>query len=302
MESLNQNFNINNLEQLSGVKAHTIRIWERRYSILFPKRTENNMRIYDIGDLKKILNVSLLNEQGYKISRIAKLSDDEMAKMVKEVNGTESSKNRAINTFKVAIINFDPLLIHRAFEDLAKTITPSQIFHEIFMPLLNGNGILKHTISKNPVYLHFLVPILKEKLYLNMKLLEKEQRISNEKLYVLFLPESEIDELGLLLLNYELRLRKQRTIFLSPGLSMKDLQKIVEIHANPVFVSYLTVSPQEILEFVREFESEISRGSNKELLLFGTKVHSLDPTRLTPNIKFFKTIPEFVSSLDFKLN
>lgn len=300
MGLLIQNFNINDLEQLSGVKAHTIRIWEKRYSILFPERTETNIRIYNIGDLQKILNISLLNNQGYKISRIAKLSDDEIAKMVKEVVGSESSRNRALNTFKVAMINLDQSLIHRTFEDLAKSRTFSQIFYEIFMPLLDEIGILWQTNSINPVHEHFLVSFLKEKLYLNIALLEKEQGFSNKNLYVLFLPEFENCDLRLLFLNYELKLRKHRTIFLSAGLPMKDLQSLMEIHSDPVFISYLTVAPKEICQFLREFESEISRGSNKELLLFGAKVLSLNQARQPSNIKFFKCISEFVGGLDLK--
>ncbi len=280
MESINQNFNINNLEQLSGVKAHTIRILVKRYSILYPKRTDTNTRIYDIGDLEKILNVSFLNNQGYKISRIAKFSDAEIIKMVQEVNGTESKKNRAINTFKIAIVNFDPSLFHRTFDDLAKSLSLSQIFLEIFIPLLNEIGILWQTISINPVHLNFLSGILKEKLYMNIALEDKKLSISKEKLYVLFLPENEIDELGILFINYELRLRNQRTIFISPGLAMKELHKLVEIHSSPVFVSYLNETQGEILEFVREFESEISRGSSQELLLVGTNVQFFNPMQL----------------------
>ena len=78
MELIKQNFSIKDLENLSGIKAHTIRIWEKRYSILNPDRTSTNIRTYDSSNLQKILNVAFLNEHGYKISRISKLSDEEL--------------------------------------------------------------------------------------------------------------------------------------------------------------------------------------------------------------------------------
>lgn len=302
MKSLEQNYNINDLEQLSGIKAHTIRIWEKRYSILFPKRTNTNMRIYCARDLQKILNISLLKNQGYKISRIAKLSEEEIVKMVQDVGGSEISTGRAINTFKVAMFKFDQSLFHRTFEDLAENRTFSQIFHEILLPLLDEISVLWQTNAINPVHKHFLAGLLREKLYLNIGLQDNEQDLSNNELYVLFFPENEIHELRLLYLNYELKLRKQRTIFLSPGLPMKDLQNFLEVHTNPVFVSYLSVAPNRIGEFLKEFESEVCRGSGQELLLFGEKVESLDTTRQTANIKTFKSISEFVGGLDLRRN
>lgn len=296
METTNQDFNISNLEQISGVKAHTIRIWERRYSILSPKRTISNSRIYDIEDLKKILNLSLLNNQGYKISRLAKLSDDEMVKMVQEVDGMESLKKRAINNLKVAVINFDTSLFHQAYEDLAKIITPSQIFQEIFIPLMEKKGILWSTIPKDPVRLNFLFTVLKGKLYQHLALLENEEGWFNEALYILFLPKSEIDELGLLFLNYELKLRNLRTILLTSGPPMRDLDILMERHTNAIFVSYLgTKSKNETLEFLEEFEREISRGCHKQLLLCGAPVAQAG---LPPNIKIFESITEIVVALD----
>lgn len=302
MEDIEQNFNINDLVQLSGVKAHTIRMWEKRYSIFFPKRTDTNIRIYDIGDLQRILNIALLNDQGYKISRIAKFSDEEIKKMVQEVDGSKSSKIRAINNFKVAIINLDQSLINGTFEELAINRTFSQIFHEIVMPLLDEIRILRQTNSINSIHENFLAGLLKEKLYRNIAMLEKEQEISNKNLYVLFLPEYVNHELELLYLNYELKLRKQRTIFFSHGLPLKDFRILMKIHSNPVFVSYLTVASHGIAEFLKEFESEICRGSGKELLLFGTKEDSLNTSKPASNIKIFKSIAEFVGGLDLRKN
>lgn len=188
MEHLNQYFKINDLEYLSGIKAHTIRSWEKRFLILFPKRTKTNIRIYDVQDLLKIMNISLLNDYGYKISRIAKLSEEEIAKMVQQsiVNESSRSKSRVMNTFIVALYNLDQTLIHRTCEDLSKTRTFSQIINDIFVPLLDKIRNLREKKLINTVHEHFFVGLIKEKLYLKIALLEKKQVTSNKELYILF--------------------------------------------------------------------------------------------------------------------
>ena len=132
MENVKQNFSIKDLEHLSGIKAHTIRIWEKRYNILSPERTDTNIRTYDLENLQKILNVTFLNEHGYKISRIAKLTDVEISTMVKNVAASASVKNRAINSFKIAMINFDQVLFNKTYNMLIEKKEFREIFLEIF--------------------------------------------------------------------------------------------------------------------------------------------------------------------------
>tara|TARA_R100000935_G_C2824129_1_gene161366 strand:- start:526 stop:1422 length:897 start_codon:yes stop_codon:yes gene_type:complete len=298
MEHIKQNFSIKDLEHLSGVKAHTIRIWEKRYNILTPERTDTNIRTYDVGNLQKILNITFLNENGYKISRIAKLSDPEIAKMVKEVAASSSQQSRAINSFKMAMINFDQDLFNKTYNSLLQNKSFQKIFHEIFIPLLEEIGLLWQTDTINPVHEHFLVGLMKQKLYLNIAQLENEGGYSDNNLYVLFLPENEIHDLGILYLNYELNLNKRKTIYLGPSMPIKDMKYLLEIHPNPKFISYLTIAPREISEFLEEFDRELCQDGTKELSLFGARIQSLDPSKQASNIKLYKSITEFSNSLE----
>ena len=298
MEHIKQNFSIKDLEHLSGVKAHTIRIWEKRYNILTPERTDTNIRTYDVCSLQKILNVTFLNDHGYKISRIAKLSDPEILKMVKEVAASTSVQSRAINSFKIAMINFDQALFNKTYISLLETKTFQKIFHEVFIPLLDEIGLLWQTDTINPVHEHFLVGLIKQKLYLNIAQLENEGNYRDESLYVLFLPENEIHDLGVLYLNYELNLNQRKTIYLGPSMPIKDMKYLLEIHSNPKFISYLTIAPKEIPEFIEEFEKELCVDSLKELNLFGARIQSLDPSRQPPHVKLYKSITEFSSTLE----
>lgn len=297
MEHIKQNFSIKDLEHLSGIKAHTIRIWEKRYNILTPDRTDTNIRTYDISNLQKILNVTFLNEQGYKISRIAKLNNEEIGQMVKSVAASASEKNRAINSFKVSMINFDQPLFNKTYSALLETKSFREIFHEIIIPLLDEIGLLWQTDTINPVHEHFLVDLIKQKIYLNIAKLEENNQEKDEDLYVLFLPENEIHDLGILYLNYELNFHKKRTLFLGPSMPISNMKYILDIHPNPKFISYFTVTPKDIGDFLGEFEQELCTDSMKEINLFGARIQSLDPTKYPQHVKIYKSITEFVNHL-----
>lgn len=298
MEFIKQHFSIKDLEHLTGVKAHTIRIWEKRYNILQPQRTDTNIRTYDIGDLQKILNVTFLNSHGYKISRISKLNSEEVISLVKDVAASSSVQNRALNSFKISMLNFDKVLFEETYRDLNESMDFRAIFHQIFLPLLDQIGILWQTAAINPVHEHFLAALVKQKLYENIAMLQNEQDQQEDDLFVLFLPENEIHDLGLLFLNYELNYHKRKTIFLGPSLPLNNMKYLLEIHPNPRFISYLTVTPREVSEFIEEFEKELCQDVKRELNLFGARIQSLDPTRQPPHIKIYKSIPEFVNDLE----
>ncbi len=298
MELIKQNFSIKDLEHLSGVKAHTIRIWEKRYNILNPDRTDTNIRTYDISNLQKILNVTFLTDHGYKISRIAKLKEEDINTMVKDVAASTSPKIRAVNAFKLSMINFDKALFDQTYNSLLETKSFRKIFYEIFLPLLDEIGLLWQTDTLNPVHEHFLVGLIKEKIYLNIALLGNNDDHLEKSLYILFLPENEIHDLGLLFLNYELNFNKRKTIYLGPSLPLKDMKYIVEVYPDLKFVSYLTTAPREISEFIKEFETELCKNSLKELNLFGARIQPMDPSKQPSHIKVYKSITEFTNSLE----
>lgn len=297
MEYIKQNFSIKDLEHLSGIKAHTIRIWEKRYNILTPNRTDTNIRTYDICNLQKILNVTFLNSHGYKISRIAKLSEQEIKSMVKNVAASSSEENRAIASFKIAMINFDQVLFNNTYNKLLELRNFREIFLNTVLPLLDEIGVLWQTDTINPVHEHFLTGLIKQKLYLNIALLDNERTYSDKELYVLFLPQNEIHDLGLLFLNYELNYLKKRTIYLGPSMPIEDIKYILEIHPNPKFLSYLTILPTNLDEFLFEFDKQLCSEKKRELNLFGARIQSADPAKQDENIHIYKTITDFVNNI-----
>ena len=142
-------FNIKDLENLSGVKAHTIRIWEKRYKLLKPKRTDTNIRYYDNEDLQRILNVALLNSNGVKISKIADLNDQDLLVAVREFMVRNEKSDYAINSFKLSMMNFDHQLFDQTYHQLLSKKSFREIFIDVFVELLEQIGLLLTSLSKN---------------------------------------------------------------------------------------------------------------------------------------------------------
>lgn len=297
METTKQNFSIKDLEYLSGVKAHTIRMWEKRYKVLAPVRSETNIRSYDLSCLQKILNVSFLSDYGYKISKIAKFSGERIAILVKEVAQGDSLHAKAINAFKISMINFDVSVFNKTYENLSRDLTFQSICHNYFLPLLDNMGFLCQDKMINPAHEQFLTGLIRQKLYLNIAILENEIIYQGDEWFILFLPENEIHDIGLLFLNFELQSLQRHTIYLGPSLPLSNMKYLLEIHPKLKFVSYLTHTQGELSKFLLEFEKVLCQESKRELNLFGSQLHFRDLSHLPSNIKVYKSIPEFSNSL-----
>ncbi|WP_041250114.1 MerR family transcriptional regulator [Christiangramia forsetii] len=300
MEHIKQNFSIKDLEHLSGIKAHTIRIWEKRYDILNPERTDTNIRSYSNENLQKLLNIAFLNSHGYKISRISKMEDKQINDLVNRISASSSEENRAKNSFKLAMMSFDDRLFQRTFNSLREKKTFREVFYDVFIPLLEEIGLLWQTDTIKPIHEHYIVELIKQKIYLNIADEKSEvPNVDDEKLYVLFLPDNEIHDVGILYLNYELLNSGKNAIYLGPSLPLNNMEYLMEIHKNIIFVSYLTISPvnTNIKEFIRDFEEKICHEKNHELYLFGQRIKELKETELSSNIKIYHSISEFVNTL-----
>ena len=165
-------FSIKDLENISGVKAHTIRIWEKRYNLLQPKRTETNIRHYDLHNLQKLLNISFLNNNGFKISKIAALDESELAPKTRELAFLGKSDSQAIVAFKLAMLNFDQALFYNTYNSLLEEKTFRQIFYDVFLPLLYDLGMLWQTNSITSSHEHFLTVHIKQKILIHIERLQ----------------------------------------------------------------------------------------------------------------------------------
>ncbi|MBS3738718.1 MerR family transcriptional regulator [Mesohalobacter halotolerans] len=299
MANIKQNFSIKDLESLSGIKAHTIRMWEKRYKVLEPKRTDTNIRTYGVSGLQKILNIAFLNENGYKISRISKMTDNEISELVKRITTSKSNYNRAVKSLKVAMMNFDQSLFLKTYDGLLEHNTFREIYNDVFIPLLTDIGMLWQAGTITPAHEQFISTLIKQKLFINIEKLQFEKPSKTDKVFVLFLPEEEIHDVGLFYTNYELLLHGYKVIFLGQSLPMEDLTYLSKLFDNTVFVSYLTIKPKNIDEYLERFTESICTGDKCEYWLLGRKAIEIieNDYTLPKRVRAFKNINELTLNL-----
>ena len=299
MNNIKVSFSIKDLENLTGIKAHTIRIWEKRYNLLSPNRSETNIRNYSITSFQKLLNISYLNNNGFKISKIASLKEEEIPIKVREIASRAKVEDHAINALKMAMINFDQVLFYNTYNNLIENKTFSDIFYAIFLPLLNEIGLLWQTNTITPAHEHFLSVHIKQKILLNIEKLQSLEPKPVSKSFVLFLPENEIHDIGLLFINYQLRSKGYHTIFLGESVPMESLTDVLGFFEEITFISYFTVSPEvdSILDYINKFNDLLLKKENTNLILLGSKLAEMDMSKLPKKVNTFTSIESLVKNL-----
>lgn len=299
MNNVKNVFSIKDLENLSGIKAHTIRIWEKRYNILEPMRTDTNIRLYDLRNLQKLLNIVLLHDYGYKISRIAKYSEKEIPEVVITIISEKSAKSHAIASFKMAMINFDQALFFKTYDSLLSEKSFREVFFEVFIPLMNEIGLLWQAETITPAHEHFISYLIKQKLLTNTEKLQVLEPRYHDRVYILYLPYNEIHELGLMYLNFEILQHGYRSIYLGESIPLDNLKDLKNYFDNITFVTYMTVEPNkdEINSYINSLTDEFLNDSETELWLIGRMVNYINEKNITPKTKIFKSISDLIIKL-----
>ncbi len=299
MNNIKEQFTIKDLESLSGVKAHTIRIWEKRYNLLLPSRTDTNIRLYDLNSLQKLLNISLLNSNGYKISKIAELPEDKIPSIVRELISKKGVDHFSINSFKLAMLNFDQKLFDQTYNQLLAQKTFREIFLDIFVKLLGDIGLLWQTNSIIPAHEHFISNLIKQKLHLHIEKLQSQIPEKSDKVFVLFLPVNEIHELALLYIHLELLVNGHHSIYLGQSVPLDNLNALKKLYNNIVFVSYFTVYPHEddFIEYMKDVDENLLRKSTDQFWVLGKRTTTLRDSLFQNIIKRFDNIPALIKNI-----
>lgn len=300
MNNVKKYFSIRDLENISGIKAHTIRIWEKRYNLLSPERTETNIRTYSLESLQKLLNVTMLYHNGYKISKIARIDAPDIPLVVKEIVAKSSIKNNAINAFKLAMINFDQSLFLSTYNSLTIEKSFREIFRDVFLPLLNELGLLWQTDTISPAHEHFVTGLIKQKIHANTDRIQHLEPTRTDKIFVPFLPENEIHDIGLLYVNYEIVLRGYKSIYLGQTTPMENLKDVMKYYDNIHFISYFTVEPtkEHIVKYVADFYQMAKEiNDTAKLWTLGRQNQYLDADKLPPCVRSFQSIEQIVEEL-----
>ncbi|MDL5513064.1 MerR family transcriptional regulator [Arenibacter sp. M-2] len=299
MNNVKSNFSIKDLENLSGIKAHTIRIWEKRYNLFQPNRTDTNIRCYDIENLQKLLNVTFLYNNGYKISKISQLGEDKIPGVVRNLVSDQSNNGHVLNSFKMAMMNFDQALFSKTYNGLLKEKSFREIFYDDFIPFLNEVGLLWQTDTITPSHEHFICALIKQKILVNTEKLQFSTPTNSSKTFVLYLPDNEIHELGLMFLNYEILSKGYHAIFLGQSIPIPCLKDLLPLYNNIVFVSYFTVQPhrENIMAYLKDFYDLLLKDTTSELWISGKMLQDINQKDLPKSIVAFSKIDHLVQSL-----
>ena len=296
MNNIKTVFTIKDLENISGIKAHTIRIWEKRYDLLQPNRTDTNIRYYSTDNMLKLLNVVLLNKNDFKISKIAKMTDEEILANARQVAYNVAVEDDAINAFKVSMFQFDKGLFNSTYNKLLHQRTFQQVFKEVFVPFLEQIGMLWHTKTIMPAHEHFISNLIIQKIQLNIENLE--QNVLGNRTYVLFLPDGEIHDIGLMYLNYELALRGYQTIYLGQSLPLDNLSYFFKADTTIRFITSMTVKPyDEDLEAYFKLIDKILEGTPHCLKAIGKRTEQVKLKDFKSNISLYPSVIEYLENL-----
>jgi len=281
-------FTIKDLENLSGIKAHTIRIWEQRYSFIKPERTDTNIRYYSNDELKKILNVALLNKYGYKISHIDKLSEAEIKERILSLTLPEALQERIVNELIQHMVDVDIDKLEMVLDKyiLAKGI--EKTITQLIFPFLERIGILWLTNNINPAQEHLVSNIIRQKLIVGINNIVTSVKIN--KTVLLFLPDGEYHELGLLFMNYLLKSRGVNTVYLGSSIPLKDVEYVVKLKKPDYLYSHLTTVGQSF-DFDKFIKNLVAKFPGIPSIISG-KLTCTYEKKITAPLNFKRSFPE----------
>ena len=275
MHSVAVKYSIKDLERLSGIKAHTIRIWEQRYQLLSPERSCGNIRYYKDHDLKFLLNISVLIRNGGKISHISKLSQQEICQKIQQLEDG-SSTDEFFQTQCCNLVSAMLDLNERNFDSAVTLSTEKFGFEQtmvnLFIPFLGKVGMMWRTGESNIIHEHFVTSLIRRKLSAAVDCLSLADKNATET-YLLFLPKDEYHDIGLLFADYILRFRGKRVIYLGQTVPIEDIINFTKTYRPQFLLTFFTAtySIDAICSYINKLSEAISPA---KLLLAGNPLHN----------------------------
>lgn len=266
-------FTIKDIENLSGIKAHTIRIWEQRYQIIRPKRKSTNHRIYDNDDLKRILRISYLYHCGFKISKIAQLSEEEIKKIALEMPHQDRFYEIHANQMMEAMIDFDQIRFEKIFHNLLLHIGFEQTITKVIYPYLERVGLLWMTGNIIPAQEHFASNLIRKKILVAIDGLKLPHASPSH--FLLFLPEGEFHEIPLLFAHYLLKRSGKMVTYLGCNVPLEDVKVFVGLKKVTHLYTHMVTNftKQVIHAYVQQLAEYFPA---QQIVLAGPQIHHLN--------------------------
>jgi len=293
-------YSIKDLERYSGIKAHTIRIWEQRYKLLTPKRTSTNIRYYDEEQLKYLLNVTLLLDNGYKISQVCKFTEDEFAEQLREVieSNVSSKKDQqlssSVNELVISMLDLDE---HRFEKVLSASLlgrTFEEVLKEVIYPFLKRIGVMWRTGEVSTAQEHFIYQLIRQKIIVAIDGVMMPPRDAEK--FLLFLPQSEFHDLLILLFTYILKVRGKQCIYLGMDIPFKDLQEVSKITRPDTLFTFIK-APASKLD-TQAYVYKLSESfPNKQILITGN-AYFMEELEYPDNVLLIPEIEDLLPILE----
>ncbi len=289
-------FTIKDISNLTGIKPHTIRIWEQRYDFIKPGRTDTNIRFYSGEELKLILNIALLNKNGYKISQISKMNEAVLNEKVTSLTSSDAKQQKIVNDLIQTMVDVDMIHFESILDKYINSFGVEKAILLIIFPFLEKIGMLWLTSNINPAQEHLVSNIIRQKILVGIEV--SKFKVTSDKQVCLFLPEGEYHELSLLFIAFLLKKKGLPVVYLGASIPLKDVEFIVNLKKPHYLYTHLTTAGQNF-----NFEKFISNVSKKfpgiEIIVSGILTNGY-MRKIPSNIRFKKSLTEvieFISGL-----
>lgn len=286
-------YSIKDIEKITGIKAHTIRIWEKRYGIVEPSRTLTNIRFYSDSDLRHLMNVAILNKYGFKISNIQSMSSSEITQSVVELTQQDIDNDHEVDNLVMAMIELDELRFDKIISSSIIKHGFEYTFENLLQKFLEKIGVLWQIGSVNPAQEHFISQLIRQKIILAID--GQHEHRNDCKTFLLFLPENEYHEIALLYMHYLIRKAGHSVIYLGQNVPLINLRNIFEVH--PIDYLLTSITSNMTTESISDFFTELSHLYGDKLILLGG--NSVDETEviMPSNVTFFNSLSGFYDFL-----
>ncbi|REK00682.1 MAG: MerR family transcriptional regulator [Bacteroidetes bacterium] len=268
-------FSIKDIERLTGIRAHTLRIWEQRFNFPQPKRTATNIRYYDHHDLQLLLNVSTLKDKGIRISSILSLSPEEICNKAAEFTQSLDSENTPRHMLRCAMMNLDEKNFDKILSNCIIQKGMEYAMMDVVFPFLQSVGSMWQTNTVSPSYEHFASNIIRNKLIVASDT-HHSYRISYTRNFILLLPDGELHEIGLLFANYMVRAAGHKSLYLGQSTTLDDIRGFMNSFPPDYWIISLTstINTDSALRLIRTIEQQ---DAEARILLTGNLFTSEHP-------------------------
>ena len=288
-------YSIRDVEKLTGIKAHTIRIWEQRYRIVSPARTDTNIRYYTDENLRHLFNIALLNRYGYKISKLAKMQPEEVAARVADIAENNTSPNAQTDALTLAMLDLDEGAFDRIFSTYSWEHGFEQTMLQLVYPFLDKLSVLWMTHSISHAHEKFITNLIRRKLMVAIDKEMPDPQYPGAK-FLLYLPDGENHELTLLFLHYLLRGRHQKVVYLGAGITINDLRDAAQSF-QPDYVYTILNDPLPRQSIQTYLDNAAKAVGSAQFLLSGAQLY-VNPVKIPANARRLDGLPDTLRFMD----